>query len=110
MMPTIRKRMDLLNNYSEISNFCRRHREPIFITENGQEDLAVMSMETYEELAGKLELYQSLQVGLHQIKNGEIVTEEDVMEKLKQYEGTNKYFKRRSDKNLRESLKTCYFG
>ncbi|MDR1894507.1 MAG: type II toxin-antitoxin system Phd/YefM family antitoxin, partial [Spirochaetales bacterium] len=57
-MPAIRASADLRNNYDEISTFCHKNREPVFITENGQGDLAVMSIETYEEFMGKLELYQ----------------------------------------------------
>jgi len=82
-MPAIRKSADLRNNYSEISEFCHNYREPIFITKNGQGDLAVMSIETYEELMGRLELYQAIEVGLNQIKNGETITEEEMMEHIK---------------------------
>jgi len=82
-MPAIRKSADLRNNYSEISEFCHNYREPIFITKNGQGDLAVMSIETYEELIGRLELYQALEVGLNQIENGETITEEEMLEHIK---------------------------
>jgi hypothetical protein len=36
---------------------------------------------------GKMELYQLLEVGLDQIKNGEIITEEEMMKELNQYIG-----------------------
>jgi PHD/YefM family antitoxin component YafN of YafNO toxin-antitoxin module len=36
----------------------------VFITKNGQGDLAVMSIETYEMLTGKKELYNLLDEGL----------------------------------------------
>jgi PHD/YefM family antitoxin component YafN of YafNO toxin-antitoxin module len=81
-MPTIRKSADLRNAYSEISEFCHKYREPVFITKNGNGDLAVMSIETYEELTGKLELYKLLQDGLNQVKNGEIITEEEMDREL----------------------------
>jgi prevent-host-death family protein len=86
-MPVIRASADLRNNYGEISAFCHKNREPVFITENGQGDLAVMSIETYEEFMGKMELYQLLEAGLNQIKNGEIITEEEMMKELNQYIG-----------------------
>ena len=86
-MPVIRKSADLRNNYSEISDFCHNNREPVFITKNGQGDLAVMSIETYEELMGKFELYHSIQTGLNQITNGEIITEKEMMKNLNQYTG-----------------------
>jgi len=84
-MPAIRKSADLRNNYSEISKFCHNYREPIFITKNGQGDLAVMGIESYEEMNGKLELYQKILIGLSQIKNGETIPEEVIMKKIKQY-------------------------
>jgi PHD/YefM family antitoxin component YafN of YafNO toxin-antitoxin module len=86
-MPAIRKCEDLRENYSEIAEFCHTYREPIFITENGQGDLAVMSIETYDELLGKIELYKTIQKGLNQIKNGQTVSEEVMMKKIKQYAG-----------------------
>jgi len=86
-MPAIRKSADLRNKYGEISDFCHNYGEPIFITKNGQGDLAVMSIETYGELIGKLDLYQSIQIGLNQIRNGKLITEDKMMKKLKQYVG-----------------------
>ena len=86
-MPAIRKSADLRNNYGEISKFCHNYREPIFITKNGQGDLAVMGIETYEELNGRLELYQKILKGLTQIKNGETISEEKMMKKIKKYAG-----------------------
>ncbi len=62
-MPHIKSSTDLRNNYNEISTFCRESREPVFITKNGQGDLVVMSIEAYEMLNGKLELYRLLDEG-----------------------------------------------
>ncbi len=69
-MPTIKSSTDLRNNYNEISNLCHTYREPIFITKNGRGDLAVMSIETYEQLAGRLELHNLLQKGLDDVAAG----------------------------------------
>ena len=52
-MPRINSSTDLRNNYNEISTFCHENREPVFITKNGQGDLAVMSIEVYEMLVSK---------------------------------------------------------
>jgi len=71
-MPTIRLSADLRNNYNEISELCHEYLEPVFITKNGTGDLAVMSIETYELLAGKLELYNFIEQGLDQVKNGKV--------------------------------------
>jgi len=67
-MPTIRPSSDLRNNYNEISKFCHQYNEPVYITKNGQGDLAVMSIETYERLVGKFELYKLMDEGLDAMK------------------------------------------
>jgi len=77
-MPVIRKSADLRNSYADISNFCHKYREPIFITRNGEGDLAVMSIETYEEITGKRELFKLLEDGINDIKNGNILSEEEM--------------------------------
>ena len=71
-MPTIRPSADLRNKYNEISELCHEFSEPVFITKNGTGDLAVMSIETYEFLAGKLDLYTLIDEGLTQVKEGRV--------------------------------------
>jgi PHD/YefM family antitoxin component YafN of YafNO toxin-antitoxin module len=84
-MPAIRDSTDLLKNFNEIRDFCHNYREPIFLTNNGQGELAVMSIEAYEELVGRIELYHALQIGLDQINNGEAIEEEEMIEMLNNY-------------------------
>ncbi|MCR4436453.1 MAG: type II toxin-antitoxin system prevent-host-death family antitoxin [Clostridiales bacterium] len=67
-MPSIRPSSDLRNNYNEISQFCHQYGEPVYITKNGQGDLAVMSIETYERLVGKFELHKLLDEGIDAMK------------------------------------------
>lgn len=81
-MPTIRPSSDLRNNYNEISEFCHRYNEPIYITKNGTGDLAVMSIETYERLAGKFELYAMLEKGMNDIAKGNSVPAEEVFSRI----------------------------
>jgi len=81
-MPAIRNSADLLNNYGEISTFCHEYREPVFLTKNGEGDLAVMSIETYEEITGKRELYRLLEDGINDIKNGNVLSEEEMDKSL----------------------------
>ena len=84
MMPNIRSSTDLRNGYNEISAFCHEKREPIFITKNGQGDLAVMSIEIFEQLNGKLELYRLLDEGRDAVKAGKKRPLADVMRDIKQ--------------------------
>ena len=69
-MSHIRSSADLRNRYNEISTFCHEYAEPVFITKNGKGDLAVMSIEAYEQLAGRCELYGLLQDGMDDLSEG----------------------------------------
>ncbi len=69
-MPVIKSSADLRNSYNEISTLCHEYAEPVFITKNGKGDLAVMSIEAYERLAGQFELYSKLQEGLNDAERG----------------------------------------
>ena len=82
-MPIIKSSTDLRNNYNEISNFCNEHQEPVFITKNGQGDLAVMSVELFDTLSGKLELYHLLDQGRRAIQEGRTRPLTNVMESLR---------------------------
>lgn len=77
-MPTIRPISDLRNNANEISDFCHREREPVFITKNGTGDLVVMSIEVYERQQALIELYSKLSEAEAEIANGAVG--EDFME------------------------------
>jgi len=82
-MPTIRPSADLRNKYNEISELCHKYLETIFITKNGTGDLAVMSIETYELLAGKVELYSLINEGLNQQKQGKVKPMKESMKKIR---------------------------
>ena len=83
-MPTIRPSADLRNSYNEISEFCHKYTEPVFITKNGQGDLAVMSIETYELLAGKMELYKLIDEGLIANKNKKTKSSDNVFSSMRE--------------------------
>lgn len=69
-MPIIRSSADLRNGYSEIASLCHQHSEPVFITLNGKGDLAVLSIEAYEQMQGRIELFERLQEGLADVREG----------------------------------------
>ena len=79
-MPNIKPSSDLRNNYGEISEYCHQYDEPVYITKNGKGDLAVMSIETYERLMGKLELLRLLSEGLEDVKKGNLLTVEQAFD------------------------------
>ena len=71
-MPRIESSAELRNRYNEISTYCHSYAEPVFITKNGKGDLAVMSIETYERLMGRLELYTLVSEGLDAVDSGAV--------------------------------------
>jgi prevent-host-death family protein len=81
-MPSIRPSSDLRNKYNEISEFCHRYSEPVYITKNGHGDLAVMSIETFERLAGKLELYKLLDEGMNDLKHNRVIPVDEAFRQI----------------------------
>ena len=82
-MPTIKSSADLRNKYNEISHFCHTFAEPVFITKNGKGDLAVMSIEAYEQLMGRFELYGKLQEGMNDIERGNVRPLSDAISRMR---------------------------
>ncbi len=62
-MPKIISSTALRNGYAEVSAFCHETQDPVFVTRNGAGDLAVMSVEAYEQLTDRLDLYDRLEEG-----------------------------------------------
>ena len=81
-MPSIRPSSDLRNSYNEISEFCHKYKEPVYLTKNGQGDLAVMSIDTFEQLLGKQELYTLLEQGTEDIRNNRVMPAAEAFEKI----------------------------
>lgn len=81
-MPNIRPSSELRNNYNEISAFCHKYGEPVYITKNGTGDLAVLSIEAYERLVGKFELYTLLEQGMEDVRDGDGKPAEQVFDTL----------------------------
>jgi PHD/YefM family antitoxin component YafN of YafNO toxin-antitoxin module len=57
--------------------------EPIFITKNGYGDLAVMSIEAYEKLCGRYELYSLLDEAIEVEKAGNYMDYDDFFANFK---------------------------
>lgn len=83
-MPTIRSSTDLRNSYNEISAFCHASGEPVFVTKNGRGDLAVMSIDTFNELMAKYELYRLLDESEMDFDRGHTMTFADSMTAIRQ--------------------------
>jgi prevent-host-death family protein len=91
-MPTIKPISELRNNSSEISDFCRATREPVFITKNGIGDMVVMSIELNERQQAQLELYAKLTEAEAAIEAGDNGKDFFVVAESKRRKLVNKYY------------------
>ena len=82
-MPRIESSAELRNSYSQISAYCHDYSEPVFITKNGKGDLAVMSIEAYEQLVGRFELYSLVIEGLKDVDEGKTKPLADAMSEIR---------------------------
>lgn len=81
-MPNILSSTMLRNEYNSVSSFCHLENKPVFITRNGQGDLAVMSMELYEEMIEKIELYEKIYAGINDFEAGNFESYENARKEI----------------------------
>lgn len=56
----IRPSAVIRQNYNEIADMCKKTSEPVFLTKNGEGDLVVMDIETYNRREKMLKLREEL--------------------------------------------------
>lgn len=56
----IRPSAAIRQNYNEIADLCRKTAEPIFLTKNGEGDLVVMDIGTYNRREKMIQLREEL--------------------------------------------------
>lgn len=56
----IRPSAAIRQNYNEIADLCRQSGQPVFLTKNGEGDLVVMDLDTYERREKMLDLRAKL--------------------------------------------------
>ena len=52
----IRPSAAIRQNYNEIADLCRKTAEPVYLTKNGEGDLVVMDIESFERRKKELQL------------------------------------------------------
>ena len=51
----IKPSASIRNNYNEISALCKETREPVILTKNGEGDLVVLDLDTFESMRAALD-------------------------------------------------------
>lgn len=84
-MPTIISSTKLRNEYNAVSEECHSTGKPVFVTRNGNGDLAVMSVEAFERLTsgGLSELRRLLAEGHADVEEGRTRPASEVLEDLR---------------------------
>ncbi len=82
-MPKIMSSTALRNGYNDVSQWCHETQQPVFITKNGNGDLALMSIDAYEKLVSNNELEYKLAVGRQAAKEGRTLKAEEAIDILR---------------------------
>lgn len=86
-MPTICPIADLRDT-GKISELCYQKNEPVFITKNGTGHLVVMSMDTYDQQMGLLDIYRKLGAAEKQLTEGvPLLSGDEVFKRLREKRG-----------------------
>ncbi len=56
----IKSSAELRNNYRKVADFCIKSNEPVFLTNNGEGELVVMSIESYSKQQNSLKIQKDL--------------------------------------------------
>ena len=59
-----------LKDTAKVSEMCHKSADPIFVTKNGYGDMVLMSMEAFEEMHQKEQLYRELEISENEIRGG----------------------------------------
>jgi len=83
-MPIIKSISSLRHRTREIATLCHEKDEPVYLTTNGEGDLVVMTIDHYERLKARIELFEKLGVAQAQAAAGQKgVTHRQMMAKLR---------------------------
>lgn len=83
-MPRILPISDLRNNFNEISKICHSDNEPVYITKNGKGDMVVTSIDYFEKLQARIDLYEKLAVSEADFIENRVISHDDLMNELKE--------------------------
>ena len=77
-MPAVISSTVLRNSYNAVSEQCRQSSDPVYVTKNGNGDLAVMAIDSYERLKSRLDMYEFLMQGRRDAEAGRVLPADQV--------------------------------
>ena len=82
-MMIIKPSAAIRKNYNEISELCKRTKEPVFLTKNGEGDLVVMDLETFAHRENMLKLRETLLQSEADVQGGRVHTVDETAAALR---------------------------
>jgi prevent-host-death family protein len=83
-MPIIKSISSLRHRTREIATLCYEKDEPVYLTTNGEGDLVVMTIDHYERLKARVDLFEKLGLAQAQAGAGEKgITHRQMMTQLR---------------------------
>ena len=76
-----------LKDTSTISKMCSESSDPIYITQNGYDNMVIMSMKAYEEKMWLLDAYAKLAEAEAEVQNGKTVDARSALKTLREKHG-----------------------
>lgn len=85
-MPTyIKPSAAIRQNYNEIADLCKVTGEPVYLTKNGEGDLVVMDIDSFDQRTKRLELREKLLEIAEQRNHGiQGVSAKEISDKLRE--------------------------
>ena len=74
-----------LKNTSAVSDLCHKSREPVYVTKNGYGDMVIMSIENYELILRRMNMYERLENSEHNIKNERVMDARESLETIRKH-------------------------
>ena len=68
-----------LKDTARMSDMCHESSEPIYVTKNGYGDMVFMSMETFEAMHRRGQIYRELEISERQISEGRVRSAEEAL-------------------------------
>ncbi|MCL2588577.1 MAG: type II toxin-antitoxin system Phd/YefM family antitoxin [Oscillospiraceae bacterium] len=80
----IRPSAAIRQNYNEIADLCKKSKEPVYLTKNGEGDLVVMDIESFERREKELKLAAKLmEIREARLNGARYYTIEETVESLR---------------------------
>ena len=76
-----------LKNTSEVSELAHSVDEPIYVTKNGYGDMVLMSMELFENIHKRWDVYRDIEISEEQIRQGRTKDARKALESVREKYG-----------------------